>query len=82
MTIEDIIANVNGILAEGFEVDPSRLRPESQIVKDIGLDSLDVVDLVVALEKKFGFRIEETEARSMRTLKDIYDYIGRRSEGH
>ena len=81
MTIEDIVANVNGILAEGFEADPSRLRPESQLIKDLGLDSLDVVDLVVALEKKFGFRIEETEARSMRTLKDIYDYINRRSLG-
>ena len=44
MTIEDIIANVNRILAEGFEVDASRLKPESHLDKDIGLDDKAVAD--------------------------------------
>ena len=75
MTTEEIMARVNDILVEGFEIEPSLLKPQAHLADDLDLDSLDGVDLVVALEKEFGGRIEEEEARSMSTLKDIYDYI-------
>jgi acyl carrier protein len=79
VTREEVVAQVNEILIQGFEVDPDLLRPEAHLGKDLELDSLDAVDLVVALEKKFGCRIEESEARAMRTLQDIYGYIEQRA---
>lgn len=78
MTNEEIMAKVNDILVEGFEIEPSLLKPQAHLADDLDLDSLDGVDLVVALEKEFGCRIEEEEARSMSALKDIYDYIEQR----
>jgi len=75
VTTDGLIQHVNEILIEGFEVEPDLLRPEASLVDDLGLDSLDGVDIVVAMEKEFGCRIEEAEARAMRTLKDIYDSV-------
>jgi acyl carrier protein len=77
---EQIIAILNQILAEDFEIEPDLLRPEASLRDDLDLDSLDGVDLVVAIEKKFSLRIDEEEARSIRTLQDIHDSIERRLE--
>jgi acyl carrier protein len=74
MTYEEIVKVINNIMIEDFEIDPSILKPEASLGEDLELDSLDAVDLVVAIEKKLGVRIEETEARAMRTLNDIYEY--------
>ncbi|MCB9869792.1 MAG: acyl carrier protein [Planctomycetes bacterium] len=72
LTLEEIQSTVDKIMVEEFEVDPERLRPDAQLVADLDLDSLDGVDLVVALEKTFSCRIPEQEARGIRTLGDIY----------
>ncbi len=74
---EEIIAILNKILEEDFEIDPSLLKPEASLRDDLDLDSLDGVDLIVAIEKKFRFRVDEEEARSIRTLNDIYESISR-----
>ncbi len=66
---------VNQIMIEEFEIEPSQIRPQARLKEEFDLDSLDGVDLVVAIERKFGIRIEEEKARQMATLKDIYDYI-------
>lgn len=78
MTRDEMIGKVNEIMIQGFEIDPALLKPEARLRDDLGLDSLDGVDLVVAMEKKIGFRIDESAARSMRTLQDIYDYLDSR----
>jgi acyl carrier protein len=75
MNLEDIVSQVNQIMIEGFEVDSDLLAPEAQLKDDLGLDSLDGVDLVVALEKTFGCRIAEEDARQIKTLQDIYSHI-------
>lgn len=75
MNSETIVAKVNKILVEGFEIDPDLLVPEAHLGKDLELDSLDGVDLVVAIEKAFSCRIQEADARSMETLEDMYRYI-------
>ncbi len=75
MKKEEIIAGVNNLLTEGFEIEAELLKPEAQLNEDLELDSLDAVDLIVAMEKEFGFTIEEEEARAMRTLEDVYTYI-------
>ncbi len=58
-------------MEEDFEIDPLLLKPESRLREDLELDSLDAVDLIVAIEKQYGFRMNEEEARAMRTLNDI-----------
>jgi acyl carrier protein len=80
MTKDEVFSAINEIMVTGFEVDPDILKPQAHLMDDLGLDSLDGVDLVVAIEKKFGCRLEESEVRSMATLGDIYDYCAKQVE--
>lgn len=76
MTNNKIIDLTNQVFEESFEIEPDRLKPEMNIFEDLGLDSLDIVDLVVALQQKFGVNIRDDErARQIRTLGDIYQFI-------
>lgn len=76
MTEEKIIVIVNKVFEESFEIEKEKLKPEAHIFTDLGLDSLDIVDLVVALQKSFGINIRnEEKVRNIRTLQDIYDFI-------
>jgi acyl carrier protein len=71
---EEVEKTVNEIFVDVFEVEPEKTRADTGL-KDLGLDSLDAVDLVVALEKTFGLRIPEGEARKIRTIGDIYENV-------
>ena len=73
--MDKIIEIVNKMLVEEFEIDPLLLKPEALLYEDIGLDSLDAVDLIVMVDKQLGVRIEEDSARSIRTLADVYKII-------
>lgn len=73
--MDKIIKIVNKMLEEEFEIDPDLLKPEALLYEDLGLDSLDAVDLIVMVDKQLGVRIEEDSARSIRTLEDVYKVI-------
>jgi len=76
MTREEIVAITNEVFEESFEIEPERLVPEASIFQELGLDSLDTVDLVVAIQKRFGVRVRDDERiRSIRTLNDVYTFI-------
>jgi acyl carrier protein len=76
MTREEIVTTINTVFEESFEIEPERLVPDANIFLDLGLDSLDTVDLVVAIQKKFGVQIRDDEGvRSIRTLGDVYQFI-------
>lgn len=76
MTEQEIIEITNRVFEESFEKDRALLKPDAHIFNDLGLDSLDIVDLVVALQKSFGIQIrEEEKIRDIRTLQDIYNFI-------
>jgi acyl carrier protein len=66
---------IDQIMIDEFEVEPRKLVRGAQLVKDLDLDSLDGVDLVVALEKTFHCRIPEDEVKKIRTLGDIYEKV-------
>jgi acyl carrier protein len=73
---QDIIRMVNEVFEESFEIPSDELTLEANIFNELGLDSLDVVDLVVALQKKFGVTIRDDErVLTIRTLGDIYNFI-------
>lgn len=73
--MDKTIEIVNKMLEEEFEIDPDLLKPEALLYEDIGLDSLDAVDLIVMVDKQLGVRIEEDSARSIKTLEDVYNII-------
>jgi acyl carrier protein len=76
MTREEIKAEINTILVEQFELSYDDLKnPDAKFREEIALDSLDAVDLLVTLEKKFQCRIPEEEAKSIRALNQLYDCI-------
>jgi acyl carrier protein len=76
MTKEEIITLTNQVFEESFELAPEKLTPQAKIFEELGLDSLDIVDLIVALQKKFKVQIREDErVRTIRTLEDIYAFI-------
>jgi acyl carrier protein len=76
MTEQEIIDRTNSVFEESFEIDPERLVPEAHIFTDLGLDSLDIVDLIVALQTSFGVKIRtDDKVREIRTLGDVYRFI-------
>jgi acyl carrier protein len=66
--IIDIIANQLG-------VEKDIITPEANVVDDLGADSLDVVELVMALEEAFDLEIPDEDAENIRTVKDIFEYL-------
>ena len=76
MTKEEIIKLTNKVFEDAFEIDPEKLTPQAKIFDELGLDSLDIVDLIVALQKQFKVQIREDErVRTIRTLEDVYNFI-------
>lgn len=82
MTEIEIVDRINFALAEEFELDPGRMTPTALFKEDLGLDSLDAVDMVVVLEQEFKFKITKTEAyQAIRTLGDLHAFVlARRAE--
>jgi len=75
MIKQEIITKVNEVFEESFEIEKEKLQPQMNIFEDLGLDSLDIVDLVVALQEKFGVKIRDDERiRSIQTLGDIHQF--------
>jgi len=76
MTDREIIELINTSLAEEFELELDDMTPEANLYGELGLDSLDTVDMVIVLEAAFKFKIrEETAIREIRTLGDIHNFV-------
>lgn len=72
----DLEKKILEVLEEEFELDPEDLVPDANLYEDLGLDSLDAVDMVVALEKAFGVKFRNEEAlRQVRTIADLFQLI-------
>ncbi len=71
----DIEARVKEIITEQLGVDPSEVTPNASFVNDLGADSLDTVELVMALEEEFGMEIPDEEAEKIQTVGDAINYI-------
>jgi acyl carrier protein len=75
MSPDEIKAKVNAAIAKEFEIEPGRLVPEADLMKDLEMDSLDSVDLIAAMEKTFKVKCPEQEARKLRTMGEIYAFV-------
>lgn len=83
MTEQEVIELIDSSLAEEFELDRADMTPDANIYEDLGLDSLDTVDMVIVLEGAFDFKIREEESiRAIRTLGDIHQFVLQKVEEH
>ncbi len=80
MLREDIIKKVKEITSEQLGVDESQITSEAKFVDDLGADSLDTVELVMALEEEFDLEISDEEAEKLTTVQKVMDYIEDRLE--
>jgi acyl carrier protein len=77
MSVED---RVKSIIVEQLGVDADEVTPDASFVEDLGADSLDQVELIMAFEEEFGVEISDDEAEKIRKVKDAVDYIEKRAK--
>jgi len=70
-----LIDDIKEVVVEQLGVNADEVKEDAKFVEDLGADSLDVVELVMALEEKFDIEIPDDEAEKIATLKDVVDYI-------
>ncbi|HWK02999.1 MAG TPA: acyl carrier protein [Puia sp.] len=75
MQIEEIIDRINAFLVEEFEVDEEKITPDANLKDTLQLDSLDYIDLVVAIESNFAFKVKPEDFAGITTFQDMYDYV-------
>lgn len=75
MENQEIIAKVNDFLIDEFELEEEQLVPTANLKETLEIDSLDYVDLVVIVEKNFGFKVKGEDFANIKTLQDFYEYI-------
>jgi len=75
MTKEEITRIINSFLIEEFEIDESKIVPGAHLKDDLGLESLDFVDIAVIVQKEFGITLKGEEMTAIRSLGDLYEYI-------
>ncbi|HOK22611.1 MAG TPA: acyl carrier protein [Candidatus Hydrothermia bacterium] len=71
----DIMATLKEIIVDKLSVTEDQITPESRFIEDLGADSLDVVELIMAIEEKFGIEIPDEDAEKMRSVEDATNYI-------
>lgn len=74
----EIKEKINHFLVEDFEVEREAIVPEATLKEALDLDSLDYIDLIVAIENNFGIKVKPEDFQNMRTIQDFYDFINKR----
>jgi acyl carrier protein len=78
--LKEITEKVKQIISEQLGVEESEVTPSASFVDDLGADSLDTVELVMALEEQFDLEIPDDAAEKIRTVQDAIDYIDKHSK--
>ena len=68
-----MVEKIIDLLAKQFRIDPSPIDADTNIVEDLGADSLEVVDMLMAIEENFGITVSDEEALTLKTVKDVAD---------
>ena len=78
--MEAVIHRVSSLVGEQLGVEKADLVPEASLLDDLGADSLDVVELVMALEEEFGIEVPDDDVENIRTIQDIVRYVEGKAE--
>jgi acyl carrier protein len=72
---------VEQIIVEQLGVNPEQVTPTANFIEDLGADSLDIVELVMAFEEEFSVEVPDEEAEKLHTVQDVIDYIKKKQSG-
>ena len=72
---DEIIRKINQLLIDEIEIEETQIHPAADLKKDLGIDSLDFVDLFVIIEHNFGFKMKAEEMAEVKSLQDFYEYV-------
>ena len=75
LTTEELEQKVKQVIAEQLQVDMTEVKSESSFIEDLGADSLDIVELVMAMEENFNLEIPDDQAENIQTVQDAISYI-------
>ena len=75
MRRDEIATKINGFLVDEFEIEEPLLNEDASLKKDLGIDSLDIVDIIVLIDKEFGIKVKAEELGKLATLGSLYDFI-------
>ena len=75
MEKNEVVRIINQFLTEEIEVEENLIREDALLKENLGIDSLDFVDVVVIVEREFGFKIKAEEMANVKTLADFYNYV-------
>ena len=70
-----VLEKIKGIVSEQLDVSQEEITPEASFVDDLGADSLDLTELIMAMEDEFDLEIDDEEAQKLRTVQDAIKYI-------
>ena len=71
---------VKDIIVEQLGVDPEKVKPEASFIDDLGADSLDIVELVMAMEEEFDLEIPDEDAEKLKTVQDVASYLEKKGK--
>ena len=71
----NIFEKLKAIVVNQIGIDADNVKPESDIIKDLGCDSLDIVDMLMSVEEEFGVIVEDKDVSEMRTMADVVAFI-------
>lgn len=75
MDINEIKDKIKGFLVDEMEIDPGKIAPEARLKKDLGIDSLEVVDIIVLVEQEFGFKMKPEDFKELKTFDQFCQFI-------
>jgi acyl carrier protein len=75
MQMTTVQPKVKDVIVEQLGVDPERVKAEASFIDDLGADSLDIVELVMAMEEEFGIEIPDEDAEKLKTVADVSNYL-------
>jgi acyl carrier protein len=75
MTPDQIESKVREVICRKLKVEPDKVRPETRLAEDLGVDSFGAVELMFELEEAFGLKIADSEIEHIRTVRDVVDYL-------
>jgi len=80
MAAKSIEERVKDIIVEQLGVNPEQVTPQASFIEDLGADSLDIVELVMAFEEEFGVEVPDEDAEKLQTVGDVVKYIEERAK--
>ena len=78
LEVESMLERIMDLLAKQLRIDVNTLSPDTNIIEDLGADSLDVVEMLMAIEENFGITVSDEEAITLKTLSDVADFIDKK----